>query len=210
MKILGREKKGPTQKDPVHREQIIKFLKDEAFSFYDMHKKRKPSLMNHIKTKKMLRSMLIVGFDGYLRAGEIIDLRWEDIDDSEDRWAVTIRKRKTDQAGNGFKVVLSNTGTKTLENYRFFLKKMFDEDVTSGRMFSIKYTQFKRYFHFIADYYNWPGTLGLHSIRIGAACSHIRNGGTVEQAALLGGWSDLKMPMYYGKQALKEQAGFKD
>ena len=193
------------QKEPVSIE-ILKSIVDK-FAFSE----------NLIELRFVI--MCLLGFSGFMRISELLNLKLKDITFVADGAKIFIEKSKVDQLREGNTVFISSTGTrycpigwlsnyiriakfKDIENDFLFcrLAKCKNGHSTIGR-FSISYTTaLDNIRKFLPNDVN-PRLIGTHSFRSGGASQAANSGVTDRMISKHGRWSDGKSRDRYIKDS---------
>jgi len=153
------------------------------------------------------KSLLLLAYDSMRRRAELVSLRVEDIQMSDEgKSSILLRKSKTDQTSSGHWIHLCHETTSALNNWLrtanissgFILRGLHTGDRTCPELGA---SQVSRIFKSLARSaeLNDEVVKGIsgHSMRVGAAQDLLVNGASLPQIMVKGGWSKTDTVMRY-------------
>jgi integrase len=156
---------------------------------------------------KRNRALLLLAYDSMRRRSELVSLRVEDIDWlSEDGASILLRRSKTDQAGSGRWIHLSDEATAAIRDWLQaaaiadgFLLRGID---ASGRVTnSLCDSRIGRIYKTLARLAGLDESIVCsisgHSMRVGGAQDLLRLGASLPQIMAKGGWAKTDTAMRY-------------
>jgi site-specific recombinase XerD len=161
---------------------------------------------NNLRGKRN-RALLLLAYDSMRRRAELVSLRIEDMEFlSEDGASILLRKSKTDQAGTGHWIHLSNETTAAVEDWLlganirdgFVLRGVN----TRGQITdSLCESRVGRIYKRLAKLANLDKTvvqkISGHSMRVGGAQDLLHQGASLPQIMVKGGWAKTDTVMRY-------------
>ncbi len=156
---------------------------------------------------KRNRALLLLAYDSMRRRSELVSLRVEDIEWlSEEGASILLRRSKTDQAGSGRWIHLSDEATAAVQNWleaaaltEGFLLRGID---ARGRITkSLCDSRIGRIYKTIARLAGLDESIVCsisgHSMRVGGAQDLLRLGASLPQIMVKGGWAKTDTAMRY-------------
>ena len=135
--------------------------------------------------------------DGMLRTAEAAAIRWEDIErDPDGAGTLMVRRAKNDPFGEGRAVPLSRQTMADLERIRN----------GSARVFPRHPRSLARRITRAAARAGLPGRFAGHSPKVGMTQDLFRQGFSLLDIQLAGGWKDPGMPAYYCRRQLARES----
>ena len=140
--------------------------------------------------------------DGLLRISEASELRWSDIQRDPDTGTGTliIRRRKNDPFGNGSVMPLSRGSLDDLDRLRQW------GIGPKRRVFPIHPSSIARRITTVAKRAGLEGRFSGHSPRVGMAQDLYRDGFTLLEIQLAGGWKNPSMVAYYCRNQVAQES----
>ena len=152
------------------------------------------------------RALLMLAYDTMRRRSELVSLRISDIETNEVGAAILLRRSKTDQEANGTWLHVSAATSVTI-NAWISAAELKDGFLLRGLRGSSRVTQqlgggqIGRIYKQLAKQAGLPAKviaeISGHSLRVGAAQDLLRNGASLPQIMVKGGWTKTDTVMRY-------------
>jgi integrase len=146
------------------------------------------------------KGLLLLGFAAALRRSELVALEVDDLAFTEDGLRVTVRRSKTDQAGEG-RVVGVPFGRKGTCPVRAVKRWMEKSGITEGRVFDVSGRTVARLVARVARDAGLAGRFSGHSLRAGLATSAAKAGVGLDKIMATTGHKSQTVAMGYVRHA---------